>query len=202
MSDPTCPSECAETNHPGMEHEQWLPSEQEAAVMRVLDAVRPHWDASASVSEPLSEDERGNVCATCGRDNRNGTHDALEGAGHLNHPFTSEKPDFAPETDSVLSIQRALHSWLRLHRPDRPGGTGLSAQAWADLADLVAAREAKARAEAGEQIAQAVKEHVEHMRGYTIPASGEQWLSGYDHALHLFARDAGFIADRATGGQS
>lgn len=41
---PTCPSECAETNHPGMEHEEWLPPETEAAVMRVIEVVRPHWD--------------------------------------------------------------------------------------------------------------------------------------------------------------
>lgn len=28
-------------------------------------------------------------CAVCGRDNRNGTHDALETFGHLNHGFTA-----------------------------------------------------------------------------------------------------------------
>lgn len=27
-------------------------------------------------------------CTVCGRDNRNGTHDALERTGHLRHPFT------------------------------------------------------------------------------------------------------------------
>lgn len=26
----TCPTECVETNHPGVEHEQWLPREEEA----------------------------------------------------------------------------------------------------------------------------------------------------------------------------
>ena len=29
IGQPTCPSECAQTNHPGMEHEQWLPPEEE-----------------------------------------------------------------------------------------------------------------------------------------------------------------------------
>jgi hypothetical protein len=32
----------------------------------------------------------------------------------------------------------ALREWLRQHRPDRPGGTGLSMQAWSDLIDLLA----------------------------------------------------------------
>jgi hypothetical protein len=28
------------------------------------------------------------TCTECDRDNRNGTHDALERTGHLSHPFT------------------------------------------------------------------------------------------------------------------
>ena len=35
----TCPTECVETNHPGMEHEQWLSPEDEAKVMRAVKAV-------------------------------------------------------------------------------------------------------------------------------------------------------------------
>lgn len=56
---PTCPSECAETNHPGMEHKQWLPPEQEAAVMRLIEVVRPHWDKDTRPIPP--------GCPGCGR---------------------------------------------------------------------------------------------------------------------------------------
>lgn len=38
----------------------------------------------------LSEEDP--TCVTCGRDNRNGTHSALERTGHLGHPFTMAFP--------------------------------------------------------------------------------------------------------------
>lgn len=41
--------------------------------------------------EPETDDEDA-LCLKCKRDNRNGTHDALERTGHLSHPFTPE-PD-------------------------------------------------------------------------------------------------------------
>lgn len=31
------------------------------------------------------------VCGVCGRDNRNGTHDALQKTGHLSHDFVTEQ---------------------------------------------------------------------------------------------------------------
>jgi hypothetical protein len=37
-------------------------------------------------------------CTVCGRDNRNGTHDALEATGHLSHPFQPAAPTPAPVT--------------------------------------------------------------------------------------------------------
>lgn len=50
-------------------------------VSEALEAYRDHGlaDATESVDDP--------GCLVCGRDNRNGTHAALEKFGHLGHPF-------------------------------------------------------------------------------------------------------------------
>lgn len=43
-------------------------------------------------------------CTTCGRDNRNGTHDALEKAQHLAHSFTPSIPDpLAREMETAVA---------------------------------------------------------------------------------------------------
>jgi len=55
-----------------------------------------------------------------------------------------------------------------------------------------------ARVQVEQHVAQAVTEHVEYMRGYTLFGGDSSWLDGYKHALDLVARDATFIAARGV----
>jgi hypothetical protein len=49
-----------------------------------------------------------------------------------------------------------------------------------------------------DDVRRAITEHADHMEGYTLPGLQQGFLNGWDHALRLLRRDAGFIASRLT----
>lgn len=53
-------------------------------------------------------------CKTCGRDNDNGTHHALEMVGHLSHPYVPDRPDIVVLCGSTRFFDEFRRQNLRL----------------------------------------------------------------------------------------
>lgn len=47
-------------------------------------------------------------------------------------------------------------------------------------------------------IAQVIFDHVEDVKGYTMPTLSQDFINGYMHALYLIQRDANFIAAKVV----
>lgn len=84
--------------------------------------MQPDWENENPDDDPL--------CAVCARDNRNGTHDALERSGHLSHEFIA--------WDTVKAMNSFDRSQLRERLLRRGvaivGGSLLSSEAIRELA--------------------------------------------------------------------